>query len=420
VLQGLAAGVLLQRVMSRPIAWLAALALASGGANSYMFVPLETNWVTALLLWSFVWAIARRWYACAATLACAVIFRPDMVLAVLLLGGLCVWETRAAALRPALLLCALTAPWFVFALSYFGRVIPQSATAKYHRTAWLEYAVWAFKHPAATVSPFGDRFVVVAAVWLAALLGGLALARRDRRLALLPIYAVLHASAYLYLRPYTHKWHMYPVTALVLLLAVGGLCLIGQSLRSPALRRLALVPVIALALAYAARSTRFAREHADAYWNGARDQAYREIAAYLRAHARPTDVVASVEVGTIAYYSDLTMYDWGALITPHPEMRPLRPRLSWTVVDALFQDRFAADMPPVKTFGVGGFSANVYSFDLMHAAFAVLVSERHVDPAALARIPRATLDHELAEISHALDQSGQRIDVFLQRRLPSR
>ena len=420
VMNALAVGVLLQRVLSRPLAWLAALAVAAGGAGSYAFVPLETNWVAAFLLWSIEWALARRWSLCAATMACAVIFRPDMYLAVFLLAGMCVWQARAAALRPALLFCALTAPWYIFAPSYFGRVIPQSASAKYQRTPWLEYAVFEFKHPAATASPLGSHIAAVTAVWLLVALGGVTLARRDRRLALLPIYLVLHAAAYMYLRPYTHAWHLYPVTLLTVVLAIAGFGALWERSRSPVLRRVALLPIAAAVLVYSARSARFASVQQDDYWFGARDRVYRDISAYLRTHARPADVVAGVEVGTIAYYTDLTMYDWGALVTPRPALRPVRPRLSWTVVDKSFQDRFAVDMTPIRTFQVGDFSANVYSFDLMRAAVTMLTSEQHVDPAVLGRIPRAAVDRELAEIARALDQSGQRIDVFLQQRLPSR
>lgn len=418
--QALAAGVLLQRVLSRPMAWLVALAVALGGACSAEFVSLETNWVAALLLWSFEFAIAQRWSRCAATLAAAVIFRPDMYLAVLLLGGVCLWQARAQVPRALLLFAALTAPWYVFAWSYFGRVIPQSASAKYQRTAWLEYAVFEFKHPAGAASPFGQGFAIVLTIWLLAAFGGVVLARRDRRFLLLPIYVVLHLTAYFYLRPFKHAWHLYPVALLVVMLASAGVCAICERPRVQALRSLRFVPIALLALAYLVRTTGFARGHADNYWFGARDRAYREIAAYLHAHARPNDVVASVEVGTIAYYSDLTMYDWGALITPHPVLRPTTPRLSWTVVDKLFQDHFAVDMTPVRQFDVGDFNANVYSFDLIGAAVASLVAQRHGDLTETARLPRASVDHELADLAQALDQSGQRIDVFLQARFAKR
>jgi hypothetical protein len=414
IMQVLAIGLLLQRVASRPVAWLVAAAVALGGAGSAAFVSLETNWVAAMLLWAIEFAIARRWLRCAATLACAVIFRPDMMLAAVLLGALCVWEARATALRAALLFCALVAPWYAFALTYFGRVTPQSASAKYQRTSWLEYAVFEFKHPAATASPLDGDIVGVLSVWMLVAFGALTLVRRDRRYAVLPVYLALHMAAYSYLRPYMHAWHLYPATLLVVVLALFGLSAIGGHMRSRLPARVALAAIGLLGLCYAERSVRFAFGQSNDPRFGARDRAYQDIASYLRAHARPSDVVASVEVGTIAYYTDLTMYDWGALVTPHPVLRPDTPRLSWTVVDDSFQDRFASAMTPVRRFQVGEFGANVYSFDLMQAAVGSLLAQPRsaANPAGL---QRADVDRRLSELSGALDHSGQRIDVFLDR-----
>jgi hypothetical protein len=414
IMQALAIGMLLQRVAPRSIAWLVSAAVALGGAGSAAFVSLETNWVAALLLWAIELAIARRWTRCAAVLACAVIVRPDMMLAVFLLGAMCAWEARAAVLRAGLLFCAMIAPWFAFAWSYFGRITPQSAAVKYQRTGWLEYAVFEFKHPAATASPLDGNFAGVAAVWLLVAFGSLSLVRRDRRYAVLPIYLALHMGAYFHLRPYMHAWHLYPATLLVLVLALFGLASLFARVRSAHTQRLVVASLALVALFYGQRSVRFALDQANNPWYGARDRAYQDIAEYLRAHARPNDVVASVEVGTVAYYTDLTMYDWGGLVTPHPVLRPAAPRLSWAVIDDAFLDRFASSMTPTRRFEVGEFGANVYSFDLIQAAVGSLLAQRE-GRAALDHLSRATIDQRLHELSHELDRSGQRIDVFLGR-----
>ena len=62
-----------------------------------------------------------------------------------------------------------------------------------------------------------------------------------------------------------------------------------------------------------------ARRHPTDYWWGARDCAYRGMASLLRRHAVPGDVVASVEVGTIAYWGDQRMLDLGDLVATRRE-----------------------------------------------------------------------------------------------------
>jgi hypothetical protein len=308
-------------------------------------------------------------------------------------------------------------PWYLFAFEYFGTVVPQSAAAKYHRTYWLEYAVFAFRLPSENLWPFAPSLLPALLCWILAAAGAVFLVRRDARLWPIPAYLVLHYAAYLYLRPYQHQWHLYPSSLLFAVLALSAIASLSSAARPATLRGFALVCTALLALAYGHRSLQFAQGHRQDYWFGARDTAYREIARYLDKHARPSDVVASVEVGTIGYYSGLTMYDWGGLITTHPLQRPLRPRLSWTVVDKLFIDRFAVDMTPIKQFRTGDFFANVYSFDLMAAAAQrVLRQHRDVGLTHAALQLQAPLQQELAALAHAMERSGQRVDLFLRDR----
>ena len=412
--QALAVGVLLRGVLEPWGAWLVALAVAFGAARTAEFVSMETNLVAACLLWAIVMARERRWYATAALSGLAALLRPDMYVPAILLGALCVRELRAQAFRPSLVFIGIAAPWSVFALTYFGHVLPQSAVTKYNRTPWPQYARFEFDLAASLVWPFEKNTSVYAGMWGLALFGAAILIRRSK-LWLLPLCAALHYAAYLYIHPFCHHWHLYPANLIFVVLSlVGVVSLFGYATKSPRLRALGAVLGCTLTLFYARECVAFARAHTTAFWYGARDTAYRDISAYLLTHARPSDVVASVEVGTLAYYTDMRMYDWGGLVTVHPVLRPLSPQLSWIVVDSLFRDAYARGMTATKRFDRGEFVVDVHSFALMEEATRVMLCQ-HPDltPSQLQGALRPEFERELAELARAMETSGKRIDRFL-------
>ena len=412
--QALAFAVLLRHALAPVAVWLVALAVAAGAARAAEFVSLETNIVAALLFWAFALAVERRWTGAAALAALAGLFRPDMYLPAAMLAAVCVYDLRARALRPALLFAAITAPWYLFAAAYFGTVLPQSASAKYQRTALLEYAVFEFKLPGSLALPFGNDALLHLCAWLLAAAGAVYVARKER-LWILPLYAVLHYAAYLYLRPYMHHWHLYPANAIMVVLALVAVASgLGYAVRSPRLMRACSAAVAVLVVAYAYHCVQFARTHDNAFWFGARDRVYRQVSRYLLTHARASDVVGSVEVGTVGYYTGLPMYDWGAIVTPNPEHRPQRPRLAWSVVDHLFIDRLATGLHPTREFRSGGFIVSVHSFDLMRAAAERVIAAGAVTRAAdLHGSKRNEFERELDRLARALEQSGKPIDTFL-------
>jgi hypothetical protein len=412
--QAIAVGILLCEVLAPLGAWSIAFAVAAGAVRSAEFVSMETNLVAALLLWALVMARQRRWYATSALAALSILFRPDMSLPALVLGLMCLSDLRTQAFKPALLFVALAAPWPVFAQIYYGSVVPQSAVTKFHFSDWWGYALFELELPASLVSPFSARVGWLALMWLLAIAGAFVVVRRAR-LWFLPLFAALHFAAYLYIHPFHHHWHLYPANLVVVVLAlVGVVSLGGLALGSPRLRALGGAAVLALSLIYASHTYAFAGEHATAFWYGSRDSAYREIGHYLLKHARKSDVVASVEVGTLAYYTDLRMYDWGALITAHPEFRPRTPRLSWSVVDSVFRDQFAQGILPIRRFDRGAFVVDVHNFALLgEAARRVMAAHPGQLPSALKGQLRPELERELSALVQAMEQSDKPVSEFL-------
>ena len=429
--QALALGVLVRRALPARAAWTIALAVALGAGRAQEHLPLETTIVAALISWSLVFALSERWYLATALGALAVLFRPDMYLPVGLIAGLCLWRMRAIVAPPAsagatppkavrlvLLFVAIVTPWYAFAYAYYGTLLPQSASAKFHRRELAEYALFELRTNGALGLPFAHPlFVDVLACGLS-VFGAFVLVRRAPQLWVLPAWVVMHDAAYLWLRPFTHAWHLYPVASLSAVLLLCGLYRAGEALAGKH-AALALAPIALLCVAYGVTAAGFARDHEHAAAHGARDSVHRAVARFLSVHARPSDLVATVEVGTVAYYSNLTMYDWGGLITPHVVFRPTDRRINWALVDHSTPE-LGVSQAPVKTFVDNAFWVKVYNFELLELA-ARRVAATTGPGFRLHRLKqdlRPAYEQQLRELAQALDASGMRIDTLIAARTP--
>jgi hypothetical protein len=347
---------LLRRALGTWAALGVAVCVAAGCAGSSSWVALETNLVVAAGLGAIALAWDGRWSWAALCAGVACLLRPDAGLLALLLAAACVRREGRRAWRPALVFCAVILPWMIFAAATYGSVMPQTAARKLFAVDTASYAAHLLRLPAAQLLHL-DAWPAVLLTWALFATGALVLIRRDRRLWLLPAYALLHFGAYLAMRPGMHfTWHLYPA---VLLISAVALAALGALARHPhaLLRGAGLLVLTVLAATYLARTARESTELPLAFWNGARHAAYRHMADYLVTHASPTDRVMAFEVGTLAYYSDLPMHDLGGLITRAPSHVP--PDARWALVtpetESFFRDHRLAE-----TCQFGAFAAKLY------------------------------------------------------------
>lgn len=362
--QAVAAFFLLRGALGRMAAALVALAVAAGAAWSFEWVALETDLAAAFALWAVVAAVRSRWVAAAVLLGLAGLTRPDALLLGLPLGLLALPEARAGRAswwKPPLAFAAVVGPWLVFAWWWFGTVVPQSAYAKVGRTGAGAYLRHLLDDPAGILLQGHHGPLWTAAAWLLAVIGAVLLVRRQPRLWVLPAWGALHFAAYWVLRPFTvHRWHIYPLGLVVVLLALSAVGSLARFEPRRVARPLAAVALGGLIAVYAARSVRWTDIHPTGYWWGGRDRAYRAAAGYLLEHGDPRrERVAAVEVGTLAYYGGFPMFDLGGLtseLTPDPRRWP---RVDWFVLDAAYLRILPAERP-VEGFESGGFAAFVF------------------------------------------------------------
>jgi hypothetical protein len=360
--QSVAVYALLQNALGWLSAALVALAVGLGVAGASGFVPLETHLVAALVLFACAAAQRRRWFAAAVSCGFAVWMRPDALLPAGVLGLWCCRELRARALAPLSLASALVLPWPVFASFYYGSPLPQTAIQKFQRTGFLEYLVHELAYPGK------HMFWPAPQLWVTLLglvmfgIGAVQLLRRDARLVPFVLYGVLHAAAYLVLRPFTiHTWHLYP-WALVFCVCVLSSVAPRSAPDSHAPPLLRYVQFLALVALVGTAAVSFGREWqtgTSGYWTGQRDAVYRRVAGYLRAHAPADAWFASVEVGTIAYFSGRCGYDLGGLVTKGDDAIGAHP-IRYIVVDENYLTH-APPTPPVFSAQQGEFVVKVYA-----------------------------------------------------------
>jgi hypothetical protein len=306
-------------------------------------------------LCAFAASVRERWYLAAVSCGLAVLFRPDAGLAAVLVLGSCLWRLRFAAIRPVLTFLLVALPWPIFAALYYGSPLPQTALTKFQRTPLFPYFMHELGHPSQRLL-WHDAALAFSVVVMGLAIWGACRAWRQGAW-LLPAYGLAHAAAYLYLRPFVqHTWHLYPWALTVCTCVFIRLASLPMPARAATLVRAALSGGLLFVSVY-----RFAREGQtlDAgYWTGQRDSVYRRIAAELQVRARPSEEFASVEVGTIAFYSDLPAYDLGGLITlPGDPMQdhPVR----FLVVDKAYP-QLKPRVPPLLVETEGNFEASVF------------------------------------------------------------
>lgn len=331
--QALAAYRLLLPVLGRSRSVAITFALLLGAARTFMWVPFETNLVSASALWAFVALREGRFVAAAALCGIATLLRPDAMIVSVVIGAACLWRERARAWRPVLVFLAVLLPWVVFATLYYGSPLPQSAVTKFQRTDFFPYLGHIVGVVGETLVPFARSPLVFLTAWAVALVGAVRLVRRDHTLALYVLYVVLHGAAYLYLRPFVgHDWHLYPLQLGGTICALSAIALVSREALLRPVRIAASVFLVGLALASALRTGGMAMSFKDDYWTGDRHGVYLHLARYLKENMHPGDAFASVEVGTLAYYTGMRVFDMGGLVTDTTKVSSDRA-VRWLVLD---------------------------------------------------------------------------------------
>jgi hypothetical protein len=342
-------------------ALLVALVVDLGGAESFNWLPFETNLAMAFAMLSLLTYRQQRPFLTGVALAIGALFRPEIVLLAALV--FCTYLPRKhkqllAACTPFLV---LVGGWAAFAFAYYGSALPHSAVEKFQRTQLDVYLEHAWRHVGEVVLPFGTGAWRSLVAWPICVLGAVLISRGNSALRLLALFSTLHLLCFaLVLRPFTeHTWHLYPSVFGAVVCAAGGLAWTGRLAPIRLLRLSCTGGLCILLVGIASRSVRAAADVDQGYWTGARHAAYSKVAQHLREQRRETGEFASIEVGTIAYYSDRSAYDLGGLVTDLRTDPMARHPVRWVVLDKRYLYA-APPWPPAYVANEGNFGAYVY------------------------------------------------------------
>jgi hypothetical protein len=286
-------------------------------------------------------------------------------------------------MRAGLVFAVLVGSWVSFAIVYFGSAIPHSAVEKFQRTSPEVYFEHAWAHPGEVLIPFGQGMWRSICAWSAFLAGVIALTRRDSTLLLLALFTCLHLLLFaLFLRPFVeHSWQLYPTVLGFVVFAAAGLSWFSRRANNRLARAGAGILLCCLIVGIAVRSVRASTELPDAYWTGARDSVYQDVALFLRNHLRVDEEFASVEVGTISYYSERTAYDLGGLITDLRTDAMARHPVRLLVLDKRYLYT-APPWVPLRVFSKGEFDAYVYEMPMPRQRQNTRVHDRELEAVA--------------------------------------
>jgi 4-amino-4-deoxy-L-arabinose transferase-like glycosyltransferase len=350
---------------------------AVGGMETSVFILWLT--LTADLY------LAGRTRAAALTSALLLLTRPDGALFVgpLILDLL--WrrwrETSSSKKLPlaeaGIFLLAL-APWAIFAALYFGSPIPHAVTAKalaYRLPpgASLVRLIQHYGTPFFEHNVFGNVWPLIGFILylLIALVGGLAVIRRDARAWPMALYPWLYFAAFSAPNPLIFRWYLAPPLPFYFLLILAGIAKMAHDIRLPTTNRRppTVAPHVPRLTPHAPRPTlhpsfillpssfflvlsltewRLHPDHGPAApapnmaWHKL-ELLYAEVGRELEPRLTPETRVAAGDVGALGYYADARILDTVGLMSPEAvAYYPLDPALyvvSYAVAPQLILDQ---------------------------------------------------------------------------------
>ena len=313
-------------------------------AYNYLYLGMEIHLFALLFLLALYLHLSGCATAAAVTSALLFLTRPEgALLAAMLIAHRWLRERRLP-LRPAGAALAVALPWLLFALAYYGGVLPKTLGAKEGESivsAWryLDLVREAYAEAGASLlaaySPSLAQSIAGPLLLLGLLFAGAAALLRRRAdlwpLIAFPIGALLGYAAIGSLPGYT--WHYYTLNILgafllalgvhASLVGAGRLCLravkhlpaaVGAVPKRPlATALLTAVPILLLTLPVLRNTSQqiaYRAEPTD------RQQGLEDIGRWLAERYDPSTSVLVREIGHVGWASGLQIVDRGGLVTP--------------------------------------------------------------------------------------------------------
>lgn len=271
---------------------------------------METEISTALLLASGYFLWRNHPFAAFAAAAFAVLNRIDGVAVLAALLAATVFVKRTVPWKALGVAALILSPWLLFAFSYFGSPVPNSATAKMalsgHSigTAFTEILVNGFLHFKTVGIP----------LFILALIGTIHILSSRRDLLFFPIWTAGYALSYTLAAGPMHPWYYTPFYCGYLVLIFFGWMRFTDRFpwfsRKPVIVTISVLAVAVTLMASYQRALylKSTQEHIDGV--------NQQVGLWLKQNTAPESVVAIKDIGVIGYYSERRVLDLAGLVSP--------------------------------------------------------------------------------------------------------
>ncbi|MBF6025977.1 hypothetical protein [Lysobacter niastensis] len=293
---------------------------------------METQVVTAILLAGVYFLFAERWIALGVACGLALLSRPEFQAFVALVGLWLLIFRRDALVRVIAAALAIVLPWAIFAISYFGSIVPNTIRAKtwggrislFDHTidAMTQYFLESWKHMApflewsiTNTAPVPRALIVAVTLTVLALavIGMiLVLARRNTKMMVVvaTVLVFIGYKTVATLNPY-YMWYLPPFIALLFLIAAFGLNAIqGRAQKVAAALAAALVLAYGIHVPYTFYTDRIVQDEIEI-------AVRQRVGKRLNELMGPNDSVFLEPLGYMGYeIRGKTTYDFPGLSSP--------------------------------------------------------------------------------------------------------
>jgi arabinofuranosyltransferase len=307
------------RYASQPLSLLPSfLFLLNPEGLQWSLSGMEAELSIAWIFGSIYFASILRWNLAFLSAAFAVWTRLDGIAIAVALTAAYVFRFKKLPLLQLAILAAVLLPWILFALSYFGSPIPNSAVAKAslggssYLLAFHDILARGFLH----LHSFGIPLLVLA------LIGTWEICRYRRELLTLPVWTWGYALSYTLAAGAMHPWYYVPFYAGYLALIFAGLHRLVEGI--PRLRPVWIswaVCAFAISIVVLLSYLRLDKLQATQAHLNAMNKA---VGVWVKNHSPSGAGFAIKDIGYMGYYSQRKVLDLAGLVSP--ESIPFRMR----------------------------------------------------------------------------------------------
>lgn len=294
-------------------AWLPPLA--------YIFFPrtfaaetggMETAFFTLLVTLSLFLRMRGLFSAALIAASLSALTRPE---GAILLGLMMLYNWKQEPkrwLRQFALPLLIVGPWFLFALFYFGSIVPHSIIGKLALFSNTESGNWwqALRFVLALHTPFGWGITI------AAIFGGYLLRSRRNYGRLEAFWMIAMVLFFTFSNSHVFFWYIVPVYPIMLLFVTSVVPIVFEQWLLYRARSLAMPFIITIGMVTAlclASLTPFEYYRLNQI---TLERVHKAIGLYLSRNSLPDDLVAAEDIGYMGYYSGRKILDRDGLISP--------------------------------------------------------------------------------------------------------